>query len=116
MTSPSTAVLYISEDFDHISHLKETLHVKEVAIGKRILLFLSHSHDCLYSLLAPPHAHEILALHRHGHKLGGLPVIFWIALAFLIVIFHLFLLKIVLNEMGFSKHTVPTIYTRARIL
>ncbi len=65
--------------------------------------------------LAPPHAHDILALHRHGHKLGGLPIIFWIALAFLIVIFHLFLLKIVLNEMGFFKHTSPA-YTRPRIL
>jgi hypothetical protein len=65
--------------------------------------------------LAPPHAHDVLALHRHGHKLGGLPIIFWITLAFLILIFHLFLLKIVLNEMGFFKHTLPT-YTRARVL
>lgn len=38
MTNPSTAVLYISADFDHISRLKDTLHVKEVAIGKQILL------------------------------------------------------------------------------
>ncbi len=70
--------------------------------------------SCFHSL-APPHAHEVLALHRHGHKLGGLPIIFWIALAFLILIFHLFLLKIVLNEMGFFKHTLPN-YTRARVL
>ena len=34
MTSPITAVLYISEDYAHISNLKEILHVKEVAIGK----------------------------------------------------------------------------------
>ncbi|CAF1281560.1 unnamed protein product [Adineta steineri] len=96
MTSPPTAILYITEDFEYMSQLKDTLHVKEVEI-------------------APPHAHDVLALHRHGHKLGGLPIIFWIALAFLIIIFHLFLLKIVLNEMGFFKHTLPT-YTRARVL
>ena len=96
MTSPSTAILYISEDLDHISQLKGILHVKEVEI-------------------APPHGSDILALHRHGHKLGGLPFIFWLALAFLIIIFHLFLLKIILNEMGFFKQTFPT-YTRARVL
>ncbi|UJR08462.1 hypothetical protein I4U23_012731 [Adineta vaga] len=96
MTNPSTAILYITEDLEYMKQLKETLHVKEVEI-------------------APPHAHDILALHRHGHKLGGLPVIFWIALAFLIVIFHLFLLKIVLNEMGFFKHTT-IIHPRPRIL
>ncbi|UJR37786.1 hypothetical protein I4U23_030477 [Adineta vaga] len=96
MTSPPTAILYIAEDFEYMVQLKDTLHVKEVEI-------------------APPHAHDVLALHRHGHKLGGLPVLFWIVLAFLIIIFHLFLLKIILNEMGFFKHTLPT-YTRARVL
>ncbi|CAF0868101.1 unnamed protein product [Adineta ricciae] len=96
MTNPATAILYITEDLEYMTQLKDTLHVKEVEI-------------------APPHAHDILALHRHGHKLGGLPVIFWIALAFLIVIFHLFLLKIVLNEMGFFKHTSIT-HPRPRTL
>ncbi|CAF1211326.1 unnamed protein product [Adineta steineri] len=96
MTNPPTAILYITEDLEYMTQLKDTLHVKEVDI-------------------APPHAHDVLALHRHGHKLGGLPVIFWIALAFLIVIFHLFLLKIVLNEMGFFKYSSST-HTRGRIL
>ncbi|CAF2092864.1 unnamed protein product [Rotaria magnacalcarata] len=96
MTSPPTAILYIAEDFEYMTQLKDTLHVKEVEI-------------------APPHAHDVLALHRHGHKLGGLPIIFWIALAFLIIIFHLFLVKIILNEMGFFTHKLPT-YTRARVL
>lgn len=73
-----------------------------------LFLFLSF-------FLAPPHAHDVLALHRHGHKLGGLPISFWIALAFLIVVFHLFLLKIVLNEMGFFKPTAP-LYSRPRVL
>ncbi|CAF3353530.1 unnamed protein product [Rotaria socialis] len=96
MTSPPTAILYIAEDFEYMTQLKDTLHVKEVEI-------------------APPHAHDVLALHRHGHKLGGLPIIFWIALAFLIIIFHLFLVKIILNEMGVFTHKLPT-YTRARVL
>ncbi|CAF0976808.1 unnamed protein product [Rotaria sordida] len=96
ITSPSTAILYITEDFEYMTQLKDTLHVKQVEI-------------------APPHAHDVLALHRHGHKLGGLPIIFWIALAFLILIFHLFLLKIILNEMGFFKYTTA-IYTRPRVL
>ncbi|CAF2531404.1 unnamed protein product [Rotaria sp. Silwood2] len=95
MTSPSTAILYVTEDFEYMTQLQHTLHIKKIEI-------------------APPHAHDILALHRHGHKLGGLPVIFWIALAFLIIIFHLFLLKIVLNEMGFFKPTIST-YTRPRV-
>ena len=66
-------------------------------------------------ILAPPHGHDVLALHRHGHKFGGLPLLFWISLIFLIIVFHLFLLKIVLNEMGFFKHKLPT-YTHARVL
>ena len=89
--------------------------MKEVDIGKQNSLFFFLTHSLILVFLAPPHAHDVLALHRHGHKLGGLPVIFWIALAFLIIIFHLFLLKIVLNEMGFFKHTLPT-YSRARVL
>ena len=33
MTSPPTAILYITEDFEYMSQLKDTLHVKEVEIG-----------------------------------------------------------------------------------
>ncbi len=50
------------------------------------------------SLAAPPVEQHVLALHRHGHHLGGLPTSFWVLLAFLIVIFHLFLFKLVYNE------------------
>ncbi|CAF0867941.1 unnamed protein product [Didymodactylos carnosus] len=97
MTQPPTAILYVTEDFEHISQLKDTIHVREVEI-------------------APPHGHDILALHRHGHKLGGLPLTFWISLIILILIFHLFLLKIVLNEMGyFNKQILPT-HNRPRVL
>jgi hypothetical protein len=33
MTKPSTAILYITEDYEYIAQLKDTLHVKEVDIG-----------------------------------------------------------------------------------
>jgi hypothetical protein len=97
-----------------MTQLKDTLHVKEVEIGrKKLFLCLPLLRFDFFS--APPHAHDVLALHRHGHKFGGLPIIFWIALVFLIIVFHLFLLKIILNEMGFFKPILPT-YTRARVL
>lgn len=34
MTDPLTAILYITEDFEYMTQLKDTLHVKEVEIGK----------------------------------------------------------------------------------
>ncbi len=33
MTSPPTAILYIAEDSEYMTQLKDTLHVKEVEIG-----------------------------------------------------------------------------------
>lgn len=47
---------------------------------------------------APAHEHHVIALHRHGHHLGGLPTFFWVAIGCLIVIFHLFLFKLIYNE------------------
>lgn len=49
-------------------------------------------------VVAPPHEHHVIAMHRHGHHLGGLPLIFWVSLGFLILIFHLFLAKLIYNE------------------
>jgi hypothetical protein len=40
----------------------------------------------------------VIALHRHGHKWGRLPPLFWFSIAALIVTFHLFLVKLVVNE------------------
>lgn len=79
LTQPLTAILYITPDLEHIQELKHTIHVKEI-------------------VEAPAHEHNIIALHRHGHKLGGLPAIFWLSIVFLIVIFHLFLAKLIYNE------------------
>lgn len=54
---------------------------------------------CLFpSLAAPPHEHHVIAMHKHGHKWGGLPTVFWLTIVALIVIFHLFLIKLVINE------------------
>ena len=45
---------------------------------------------CL-SFAAPAHEHHVIALHRHGNKLGGLPTIFWLSIGMLILVFHIFL-------------------------
>lgn len=51
-----------------------------------------------YFFSAPAHEHHIIALHKHGHHFGGLPTIFWVSIAFLIFIFHMFLCKLIYNE------------------
>ncbi|CAG0883181.1 unnamed protein product [Darwinula stevensoni] len=79
LTHPVTPVLYITSDKAHMEVLKHTIHVKEVK-------------------LAPAHDHHVMSLHRHGHQWGGLPPFFWAALAFLVVVFHLFLFKLIYNE------------------
>lgn len=79
LTEPITPILYITFDKDHIEELKHTIHVKEIQ-------------------LAPAHEHHVIAMHKHGHKWGGLPTIFWLTIIALIVIFHLFLIKLVINE------------------
>jgi len=79
LTDPPTAILYITADHEHMNDLKHAIHVKEVAE-------------------APAHEQHVLELHRSGNRMGGLPLIFWLCMAALIVIFHLFLFKIVINE------------------
>ena len=79
ITEPLTAILYITSDRPHIEELKHAIHVKEVAV-------------------APAHESEIIALHKHGHSIGGLPAFFWITIFILVVIFHVFLAKLIYNE------------------
>jgi len=79
LTDPVTAVLYITSDYQHMQELKHTIHVKEVVD-------------------APAHEHHVMALHKHGNKLGGLPTIFWFSIGFLIFVFHMFLFKLVWQE------------------
>lgn len=52
----------------------------------------------IFCFIAPAHEHHVIALHKHGHHFGGLPTIFWVSIAFLVVIFHLFLCKLIYNE------------------
>lgn len=79
LTEPLTAILYITADKFHMEDLKHVLHLQSVKE-------------------APPHEHHVIALHKHGHHFGGLPLIFWISLAFLVIVFHLFLVKLIVNE------------------
>ncbi|XP_052801040.1 uncharacterized protein KIAA2013 homolog [Mya arenaria] len=79
LTEPLTAILYVTADKIHMEELKHAIHVKEIAE-------------------APAHEHHVIALHKHGHHFGGLPTIFWVSIAFLITVFHLFLFKLIYNE------------------
>lgn len=79
LTKPLTAILYITSDYQHMQDLRNALHV--------------HAIDD-----APAHDHLVMALHKHGHQLGGLPTFFWVSICFLIIVFHLFLCKLVINE------------------
>lgn len=79
ITEPQTPILYVTSNRQHIQELKHTIHVKEVAV-------------------APAHETHVIALHRHGHRFGGLPTIFWIIIICLIVIFHIFLGKLIYAE------------------
>ncbi|CAH0713506.1 unnamed protein product, partial [Brenthis ino] len=79
LTEPLTALLYITADKQHMEDLRHAIHVHEV-------------------VEAPAHEHHVIALHRHGHSLGGLNPLFWVSIILLIVIFHLFLCRIIMNE------------------
>ncbi|KAG1683769.1 hypothetical protein GQR58_009770 [Nymphon striatum] len=90
-TDPPTAVLYITSDKEHMMLLKHALHVKEV-------------------MEAPAHEHHVIALHKHGHHWGGLPPFFWISILTLVLIFHLFLVKLIYNEYCVSPERFPSRY------
>ncbi len=79
MTDPMTAILYITSDHQHMEELKLAIHFREVAE-------------------APAHEQHVLAMHKHGNKLGGLPALFWFSIGFLILVFHLFLFKLIWQE------------------
>lgn len=79
LTEPLTAILYITADKQHMEDLRHAIHLKEV-------------------VEAPAHESHVIALHKHGHSLGGLNPLFWISIIVLIVVFHLFLCRIIMNE------------------
>jgi len=49
-------------------------------------------------LAAPAHEQHLIALHRHGHQLGGLPTLFWVSVCAIIIVFHIFLCKLIIKE------------------
>lgn len=100
LTDPVTAILYITSDYQHMQELKHTIHVKEVIDGNVIqkVIFQLVTNTLLFIFLAPAHEHHVIALHKHGNKLGGLPAIFWFSIGFLILVFHLFLFKLIWQE------------------
>ncbi|ESO12192.1 hypothetical protein HELRODRAFT_158656 [Helobdella robusta] len=79
LTEPVTSILYITSDLQHMKELKDVIHVHSV-------------HE------APAHEQHLMVMHKHGHHWGGLPLFFWVTLITLILIFHLFLFKLVYNE------------------
>lgn len=80
LTEPLTAILYITTDKQHAEDLRHALHVSEV-------------------MEAPAHQSHVIALHKHGHgNLGGLPTLFWFSICAIIIIFHVFLCKLIVKE------------------
>lgn len=79
LTDPVTAILYITADKQHMEELHKAIHVKEVVD-------------------APAHEHHVINLHKHGHHLGGLPTLFWVSICAIIIVFHVFLCKLIVKE------------------
>lgn len=93
LTEPLTAILYVTADKQHMEDLRHAIHVKEV-------------------VEAPAHEHHVIALHKHGHSLGGLNPLFWISIIVLIVVFHLFLCRIIMNEFCDSGVSYRRLYNK----
>lgn len=103
LTDPLTAILYIASDREHILELHHAIHVKEVAEGTSFAQLKSHLKNRTITFFpiyqtAPAHEHHIIALHKHGHHLGGLPTLFWISICAIIIVFHVFLCKLIVKE------------------
>lgn len=93
LTDPLTAILYITADQQHMEELRHAIHVVEVAE-------------------APAHENHVIAMHKHGHSLGGLNPLFWISIIALIVVFHLFLCRIIMNEFCGSGVAYKRLYNK----
>ncbi|PIO72248.1 hypothetical protein TELCIR_05829 [Teladorsagia circumcincta] len=63
---------------------------------------------------APAHESELLALHRHGSAMGGLPAWFWFILVILLIAFHAFLAKLLWSEWRKGDMTPYNPYLRSR--
>ncbi|KIH63149.1 hypothetical protein ANCDUO_06552 [Ancylostoma duodenale] len=63
---------------------------------------------------APAHESQLLALHRHGSAMGGLPMWFWFFLIILLIAFHAFLAKLLWSEWRKGDMTPYNPYLRSR--
>jgi hypothetical protein len=79
LTEPLTPILYITSDKNHMEDLRHAIHVKEI-------------------FEAPAHENHVIFLHKHGSGIGMLPTFFWIAICAIVVIFHVFLCKLIVKE------------------
>ena len=79
LTNPLTPILYISSEKKYIDELKHAVHVEEIDI-------------------APAQDVNTIAIHKHGHQMAGLATLFWTLFVILIIVFHLFLIKLVYRE------------------
>uniref|UniRef100_A0A0K0DLJ9 Protein PBN1 n=1 Tax=Angiostrongylus cantonensis TaxID=6313 RepID=A0A0K0DLJ9_ANGCA len=95
ITKPETSILYIATSRKHLEQLRSTIHVSEV-------------------VSAPAHESELLALHRHGAVMGGLPMWFWFFLVILLLAFHAFLAKLLWSEWRKGDMTPYNPYLRNR--
>lgn len=94
LTEPLTPILYITADGQHIKELKHTIHVKEIS-------------------LAPAHEDHVLMQHRHGHQLSSLAALFWLTVVFLIVLFHVYLARIIYHEY-FANNSFSVPYEKVK--
>ncbi|XP_065569832.1 uncharacterized protein KIAA2013 homolog [Artemia franciscana] len=79
LTDPLTSVLYITSDKVHMEELKHAIHVREINE-------------------APAHEQHVIALHKHGNQWGWIPTLFWATVFLFIILFHLFLFRIIYQE------------------
>ncbi|VDM13047.1 unnamed protein product, partial [Wuchereria bancrofti] len=111
ITKPATPILYISHNKNHLEQLRGTIHVVEV-----MLFYVTVQLMLLKVMDAPAHELGLIALHRHGHRLGGLPIMFWLMLGALMIVFHLFLFKLLYSEWKKGDTMPYNYYLRQRYL
>ena len=87
LTNPLTPILYISSEKKYIDELKHAVHVEEIDI-------------------APAQDVNSIAIHKHGHQMAGLATLFWTLFVILIIVFHLFLIKLVYRECNNNNNNV----------
>ena len=87
LTNPLTPILYISSEKKYIDGLKHAVHVEEIDI-------------------APAQDVNSIAIHKHGHQMAGLATLFWTLFVILIIVFHLFLIKLVYRECNNNNSNV----------